>query len=161
MNFREFNNEDAEFCFKTRSAAFIQEFYNELDPEIVTLCVNAYMPKDYINFPKSMKVFIAEDSGEEIGFVTVKRIDAATAEIPLIYFRLEKLGMGYGKKSMEFLEEWVKTNWIEVKKIFLDTIIPIYNGDFYRKMKYSEAGESICNFSGQRVKAVRFEKYIR
>jgi hypothetical protein len=31
MKFREFRNEDAEFCFKTRSAAFIEKFYNEIE----------------------------------------------------------------------------------------------------------------------------------
>ncbi len=160
MKFREFSNEDAEFCFKTRSAAFIEKFFNELGPEIVTLCVNAYMPQDYINFSNSMKIFIAEDSGEKVGFVTAKRIDTETAEIPLIYFKLNKLGKGYGKRTMEFVEEWIKANWKEVKKIFLDTIIPIYNGDFYRKMNYKETGESVCTFSDQKVRAVRFEKNV-
>jgi hypothetical protein len=84
-----------------------------------------------------------------------------TAEIPLIYFQLNKLGQGFGKKSMQFIEEWVKANWKDVKKIFLDTIIPVYNGDFYSKMKYNETGESSCRFSNQSVKAVRFEKFIK
>jgi GNAT superfamily N-acetyltransferase len=160
MEFKAFKNEDAEFCFKTRSAAFIEKFYDELGPDIVALCVNAYMPGDYINFSKSMNIFIAEDSGEEIGFVTVKRIDTVTAEIPLVYFKLDKLGKGYGSRAMEFIEDWVKTNWKEVKKIFLDTIIPMYNGGFYLRVKYNKIGESTCTFSGRKVKAVRFEKHI-
>ena len=160
IKFREFKSEDAEFCFKTRSAAFIEKFYDELSPEVVSLCVNAYMPQDYINLSKNFQFFIVEDLGENVGFITIKRIDIERAEIPLIYFNLEKLGMGYGKRSMEFIEEWVKANWKEVGKIFLDTIIPIYNGDFYRKMKYEETGGSICTFSGKHVRAKRFEKCI-
>ena len=160
MEFKAFKNEDAEFCFKTRSSAFIQKFYNELGPKVVALCVNAYMPEDYISFSNKMEIFIVEETGEKVGFVTAKRIDRDTAEIPLIYFKLDKLGLGYGKSTMEFIEEWVKTNWKEVKKIFLDTIIPLYNGDFYIKMRYNKVGESTCTFSGNKVKAVRFEKYI-
>ncbi len=161
MEYREFKNDDAEFCFKTRSAAFIEKFYSELGPKVVSLCVNAYMPQDYINLSKNMKIFIVEDAGEKVGFFTIKRIDTETAEIPLIYFKLNKLGKRYGKRSIEFIEEWVKAYWKEVKKIFLDTIIPIYNGNFYRKMNYTEADKTICTFSGQRVKAVRFEKCLK
>ena len=128
MIFREFKNEDAEFCFKTRSAAFMEKFYKELRPEVVSLWVSEYMPQDYIDFSKSMKIFIVEDAEEQVGFVTIKRVNKKTAEIPLIYFELNKLGKGYGSRAMEFIEDWVKTNWKEVKKIFLDTIIPMFNG---------------------------------
>ena len=161
MKFKAFRNEDAEFCFKTRSAAFIEKFYNELGPEIVKLCVSAYMPQDYINFSKEMKIFIVEETEGKVGFVTIKRIDKETAEIPLIYFKLDKLGLGYGKRSIEFIEDWVKENWKDVKKIFLDTIIPIYNGDFYRKMNYKETGDSVCIFLGERVRSIRFQKCIK
>ena len=161
MKFREFRNDDAEFCFKTRSAAFIEKFYNEIGSQIVSLCVNAHMPQDYIEFSKNMKIFILEDLGEKVGFLTIKRIEKEVAEIPLIYFSLNKLGKGYGRISMEYIEEWIKENWKDVNKIFLDTIIPDYNGSFYSKMNYKEIGESVCTFSGQKVRAKRFEKKIK
>jgi hypothetical protein len=61
---------------------------------------------------------------------------------------------------MEYTEEWICKNWKGVKKIFLDTIIPEYNGGFYKKMNYQETDESVCVYSGTEVKARRFEKYI-
>jgi GNAT superfamily N-acetyltransferase len=161
VKFREFRNEDAEFCFKTRSAAFIEKFYDEIGPQIVSLCVNAYMPDDYIEFARNMKIFILEDSGEQLGFVTVKRIEKEVAEIPLIYLSLDSLGKGYGRRSIEYIEEWVKNNWQDVNKLFVDTIVPNYNGGFYQKMNFIEAGESVCVFSGKKVRAKRFEKLIR
>jgi GNAT superfamily N-acetyltransferase len=161
MKFREFRNEDAEFCFRTRSAAFIKKFYDEIGPQIVSLCVNEYLPNDYIECSKKMKIFILEDSGEKLGFVTVKRIEEGVAEIPLIYLSLDCLGRGYGRRSIEYIEEWVKDNWKDVNKLFVDTIIPNYNGGFYRKMNFIEAGESVCVFSGKKVRAKRFEKLIR
>ena len=161
MIIREFRNDDAEFCFKTRSAAFIEKFSNEISPLVISLCVNEYIPQDYIALSKKMKIFIAEDSGERVGFFTIKRNEIKTAEIPLIYFSLKHLGKGFGTKAMEYIEEWVKVNWKEVDRIFLDTIIPKYNGGFYRKMNYKEIRESYCVFSDQKVKAKRFEKGIK
>jgi len=161
MKFREFRNEDAAFCFKTRSAAFIEKFYNEIGSQIVSLCVNSYMPQDYIKFSKNMKIFILEDLGERVGFLAVKRIEKEVAEIPLIYFSLNKIGKGYGRRSMEYIENWIKENWKDVNRIFLDTIIPDYNGGFYLKMKYKEIEESVCTFSDQKVRAKRFEKKIK
>jgi len=161
VKFREFRNEDAEFCFKTRSAAFIEKFYDEICPQIVSLCVNEYMPDDYIDLSKNMKIFILEDSGEKLGFVTVKRTEKEVAEIPLIYLSLDSLGKGYGQRSIEYVEEWVKNNWQDVNRLFVDTIIPNYNSGFYKKMNFIAAGESVCVFSGEKVKARRFEKLIR
>ena len=161
MKFREFRNEDAEFCFKTRSAAFIEKFYGEIGPQIVSLCVNEYMPDDYIDLSKNVKIFILEDSGEKLGFITVKRIEKEIAEIPLIYLILDRLGKGYGRRLIEYIEKWVKNNWQDVNILFVDTIIPNYNSGFYKKMNFTEAGESVCMFSGEKVRARRFEKSIQ
>ena len=125
MNFREFENEDAEFCFRVRSSAFIEKFYNEIGAEAVSLGVNAYMPGDYIRMSSFMKIFIVEEENQKVGFLTLKKIDEHRAEIPFIYFDLKEIGLGYGSKSLKFLEDWVKDNWRGVNTIFLDTIIPI------------------------------------
>jgi GNAT superfamily N-acetyltransferase len=160
MVIREFQGTDADFCFKTRTSAFIINFYDEIGAEAVSLGINSILPADYIRLSTYMKIFIVEDSAERIGFFTIKRIDNDVAEIPLIYFVQNGIGKGFGRKSIEYIEEWICTNWKGVKKIFLDTIIPKYNGGFYRKMNYQETGESVCVFSGKEVKARRFEKYI-
>lgn len=44
MNIRQFASDDAEFCFKVRSKAFIEKFYGELTPETVAAAVNAAAP---------------------------------------------------------------------------------------------------------------------
>ena len=56
MVFRKFKNADAAFCLKTRSAAFIQKFYNEIGAEAVTVGVNAFMPEDYIRMSNDMEI---------------------------------------------------------------------------------------------------------
>jgi RimJ/RimL family protein N-acetyltransferase len=161
MLFREFKDTDADFCYYIRSAAFTQKFQDEIGPVAVNAAVNSYMPVDYIQISKKMKIFIVEDKGEKIGFVSIKKIDDKTVEIPLIYFDLKYIGKGYGSETMRFVEEWIRENWLGVKKIFLDTIIPKYNGGFYNKIGYKELGESKCIFPGKEVSATRFEKKLK
>lgn len=160
MVFREFKKSDAVFCFKVRSAAFIRIFYDEIGPDAVSAGVNAYMPEDYIRMSKKAKIFMVEENCEKIGFVSVKKINNKTAEIPLIYFDLKYIGKGYGSEAMRLVEKWIKENWPDVNKIFLNTIIPKYNSRFYRKMGYKKAGESKCVFQDLEVKSVRFEKKL-
>lgn len=64
MNFRRFETQDAAFCFKVRSNAFIQKFYGELTPVEVAAGVNSFMPDDYIRISKAMPFFIVEDHDE-------------------------------------------------------------------------------------------------
>jgi hypothetical protein len=68
MNFRQFTASDAEFCFKTRSNAFIQKFYGVLSPQEIAACVNAYMPDDYMRMSREMPVFIVEENAIPLGF---------------------------------------------------------------------------------------------
>jgi GNAT superfamily N-acetyltransferase len=160
MVFREFKETDAVFCFQIRSAAFTQKFYDEIGPVAVSAGVNSYTPYDYIRISKKMKIFIVEDNYEKIGFVSIKKIDYQTVEIPLIYLDLKFIGKGYGIETMRFIEEWIRENWQGVKKIFLDTIIPKYNSKYYKKIGYREIGESKCVFQDLEVKAIRFEKKL-
>ena len=111
MIIRPFRAEDAEFCFKIRSSAFIRVFYGELSPEAVAAGVNAYMPGDYIRMAEKSPFFIAEDSENRIGFFTIARADEVTAEIPLIYFDLDCVGKGLGRKCVRFIENWIQEHW--------------------------------------------------
>ena len=61
---------------------------------------------------------------------------------------------------MRFIENWVIKNWDSVKRIFLDTIIPKYNGGFYERMGYKNIGSSSCNFFNKYIEAIRYEKFI-
>ncbi len=158
MNLRDFQAGDAEFCFRTRSAAFIEKFYDEVGAEIASLCVNEYMPRDYAAIAAREKVFVAEDAGERVGFCRLRRLDESTAEIVLIYFRLDRLGRGYGSEAMRLLEAWIVENWPETRQIVIETIIPENTRGFYLKMGYEEAGGAVSVFSGREVPAVRFRK---
>ena len=84
MKIREFNNNDARFCFTTRSRAYIEIFYNEIGAKAVAEAVNTYMPEDYITMAGKDKIFILEYENNKAGFIYFKRIDKATAELPLI-----------------------------------------------------------------------------
>ncbi len=160
MNIRQFMKKDAEFCFKVRSSAFFQKFYDELCPEVVAAGVNAYMPNDYIRMAEKMEFFIVEDNGLSVGFFTIKRKDATTAEIPLIYIDLNYLGRGIGKACIQFIEGWLSSNWIEVETLIVDTIIPKYNSGFYKRVGFMPTEETTCDFLDLRVKALRFCKNL-
>ncbi|MBY8982207.1 MAG: GNAT family N-acetyltransferase [Candidatus Lokiarchaeota archaeon] len=161
MFFREFKDKDAKFCFTTRCSSFVEKFYDEIGAKAVSTGINAYLPEDYITISKKSKIFIIEDDSKKIGFITIKKVDEKTAEIPFLYINLAYLGKGYGKKLIQFTENWVKNNWIDVITIFLDTIVQDYNGGFYRKMDYKEIGDSVCQYDDYSVKARRFEKKIK
>jgi GNAT superfamily N-acetyltransferase len=136
------------------------KFYNEIGSKAVCVGVNAYMTEDYIEMSENIEIFIIEKDEKRIGFLTINQIDEYKAEIPLIYFDINHIGKGYGKESMEFIEKWVKNNWASTNKLFLDTIIPNYNGVFYKKMGYLEIRNTICEYDGLEIKAKRFEKYL-
>jgi GNAT superfamily N-acetyltransferase len=160
MTFRRFAPEDAEFCFKVRSAAFIIEFYGELSPQEVAACVNCYMPSDYMRMATTQQVFVCEQDGQRIGFFTLKRHDRQRAEMPLLYLDLRHLRKGTGSAALRYAEEWIRVNWREVTTFLVDTVIPKYNGGFYQKAGFLQTEEVGCEFGGLKVKALRFTKRI-
>ena len=160
MHFLDFKASDAEFCFRTRSNAFLNKFHNELSKEEIAVCIHAYQPNDYIKIAKDMPHFIVEDKGSSVGFFNLKRKDKITAELPMIYIDLEFLGRGIGSACISYLEKWIVTNWSEVKTLIVDTIIPEYNSGFYKKAGFVPAGESFCEFQGLKVKALRMKKNL-
>jgi len=160
MKFRKFEDEDADFCFKTRSEAFIKKFYDEIGPEAVNAGINAFMPSDYIRMSKEMIILIMEYEFKKIGFISIKRLSKTTAEIPLIYIKLNEICKGFGTKAISYIEDWVRTEWNDVNKIIIDTIIPKYNGNFYKKLGYNEIGKSLCKFPDMTVEATRYEKKL-
>jgi GNAT superfamily N-acetyltransferase len=157
---RQFAPEDAEFCFRVRSTAFIIEFYGELSPQEVAACVNCYMPSDYMRMATTQKVFMCEQNGRRIGFFTLRRHDHQTAEMPLLYLDLRHISKGMGTAALRHAQEWIRANWKEVTTLLVDTIIPKYNGGFYRKVGFVRNGEVSCEFNGLEVKALRFTKRI-
>jgi GNAT superfamily N-acetyltransferase len=160
MNFRKFTPSDAEFCFKIRSNAFIQLFYGELTPKEVAAGVNAYMLDDYVKMGKDLPFFIVEEENRQLGFFTLKRLDHYTAKIPFLYIDLDKHGRSIGTTCVDFIEQWLASNWIKVNRLIVDTVIPKYNSGFYKKAGFSPSEEVICDFQGCKVKALRLVKKL-
>jgi N-acetylglutamate synthase-like GNAT family acetyltransferase len=161
INIRDFKARDAETCFKIRSAAFIQKFYNELGARATSAGVNAFMPIDYVQMAQKIPFFVAEDASGIIGFFTIQRKVTLVAEIPLIYIDLNQLGKQIGQTFMEYIEQWVTTNWPEVTTLIVDTVIPEYNSGFYQKVGFKPVGDSICDFPDMQVPAMRLEKKLK
>ena len=160
LNIRYFKAADAEICFKIRSAAFIQKFYQELGARATSAGVSAFRPDDYIRMAKMAPFFVAENSSGVIGFFTIERRDAQVAQIPLFYIALELLGKQIGQTFIEYIEQWVTANWPEVITLIVDTVIPEYNSGFYEKVGFVPAGQVICDFPDLQVPALRLEKKL-
>lgn len=161
ITIRPFQETDAAFCFRIRSSAFIQKFYGELTPQEVAVAVNAYMPEDYIQMARETIFFIVEQSGTPIGFFNLKKKDKNTAELPLIYIDLGYINKGIGSECVDYMEKWLMENWSEVRTLTVDTVIPKYNSGFYKKVGFTPVESTYCEFSGQKLKALRLIKRLR
>ena len=160
MIIRPFEPEDAEFCFKTRAEAYIVTFRDELEPEIIAECVNALMPGDYVQMAGEQPFFIVTEKDERMAFFTFNQMNNRSAELPLLFVRLTHLQRGIGKLCIRFMEEWIVTHWPGTEEIIVDTIIPKYNGEFYKRVGFIPEGESYCHFPNQDVKALRLVKKL-
>jgi GNAT superfamily N-acetyltransferase len=160
MNIRKFKPDDAETCFRIRSKAFIQKFHNELSLQEIASAVNAYMPNDYIRMAREMPFFVVEENDRISGFFNLKRKDAKTAELPLIYVDIDTLGKGIGSACIDYIEGWLSSNWEEVSRLIVDTVIPKYNCKFYEKVGFKAIGDAYCDFLGNKIKALRLEKKL-
>jgi GNAT superfamily N-acetyltransferase len=109
---------------------------------------------------RQVEVFIVEDDEGAVGFYTLVRSSRTEAELPLIYLRLDRLRRGIGRWCFGRIEKWIPAHWPEVESLFLDTIIPGYNGPFYEKMGFVREGDASCDFRGRTVPAVRFRKRL-
>lgn len=158
--FRWFRPDDAEFCCETRRSAYNHEFTDELSEREIAAAVDAYELGDYIHMAERMPVFVVELHTERIGFITIKRLDTHTAEIPLIYITLENIGTGIGTKCIAYIEQWIRGNWPDVDTLIVDTIIPKYNSGFYKKVGFTADKQVFCEFKGLTVKALRLTKQL-
>ena len=160
MHFRTFAYEDALFCHTIRKRAFTELFADELTPDQIAACIDAYALYDYLRMQKAGEFFIAEEDGVPRGFFTLKRLTRNKAEIPLIYVDPDHLGQGRGRECLRWLESWVVTNWPEVTRLIVDTVIPLTNGGFYEAMGYAVEGETTCRYSGLEIPAMRYFKTL-
>ncbi|MBU2512747.1 GNAT family N-acetyltransferase [bacterium] len=161
MTIRKFSIEDAEFCHRIRCESFESNFLDEIGEEAVNAGIKAYTPDYFIQMAENNEFFISESSGQSAGFFTFKQVVKTTAELVLIYFDARYHQKGLGRLCCEFIDHWIMENWMEVRTIFVDTIIPKYNGNFYRKMGYQESRQVVCEFPKMAVSATRFEKRLK
>jgi len=157
---RPFKDSAADAVFRIRERAFVTIFCNELSPEQVPAGVTAYLPGDYQRLAGELQIFVVADTVDVVAFFALQRHDLETAELVYIYIDPKNHHHGIGSYLMRYAEEWVRANWPEVRQYFLDTIIPRYNGGFYRKMGFSEAGPSQCIYPDLAVPARRFSKVL-
>jgi GNAT superfamily N-acetyltransferase len=157
---RPFRPEDADFCFRVRSRTFIVDFREELAPEVVAICVNAYMPADYVRMAEEKEVFVVECGGTPAGFFALRQLDAGTAELALIYLDHRQRGRGVGSWCLESIERWVRKKWPGTEKLLVETVIPESSGGFYRKLGFRRAGTAVSNIGGSEVPAVLFAKEL-
>jgi GNAT superfamily N-acetyltransferase len=160
LSARPFRPEDAAFCFRVRARAFIVDFIDEVGPEVAALCVNEYMPADYVRMAEEREIFVVECDGEPAGFFMLKRTGRDRAEMVLIYLDHRQRGKGVGSWCMAEMERWIRENWPEVKTLYMDTVIPAASGGFYRKRGFTEVGKGVSVFAGTEVPCVRFEKSL-
>ena len=160
MKFRSFQADDAVFCFRLRSNAFIRKFYGELTGVEVAAAVNAYMPDDYIRMARENPFVIVEINDAPMAFFSLKRIDGRTAELPLMYIDLDRLGAGIGTACVDYMENWLNENWPEVDALIVDTVIPKYNSGFYKKAGFEPVKSTHCEFMGRKLRALRLIKKI-
>jgi GNAT superfamily N-acetyltransferase len=158
--FRWFRPDDAEFCYETRRSAYIQEFTDELSEQEIAAAMSTYEPVDYIHMAERMPFFVVELHTERIGFITLKRLDTHTAEIPLIYITLKYINTGIGTKCIAYIEQWIREHWSDVTILIVDTIIPNYNSGFYKKVGFTTDKQVFCEFKGFKVKALRLSKQL-
>lgn len=157
---RPFTPADAHFCHRTRTAAYRELFVDELGAATAAAAAEAYQPDDYIRMARDHECFIIEQGDIPVGFFTIKQHDPATAEIPLIYLDLNHLNKGLGSAALRFAENWLHTHWPAVRELFVDTMIPGYNADFYRKLGFREKEPVSCSFPGVTVPALRLSKQL-
>ncbi|HIJ57729.1 MAG TPA: GNAT family N-acetyltransferase [Deltaproteobacteria bacterium] len=155
---RPFEPEDAEFCFKTRAEAYIVKFRDELEPEIIAECVNAFMPDDYVQMAGKQPFFIVTEEDERMAFFTFKQLNIRSAELPLLFVKLTQLKRGIGKYCIQFMDEWIVAHWPEAQELIVDTIIPKYNSGFYESVGFVQKGEAFCHFPNRKVRALRMIK---
>ena len=141
MIVRPFEPEDAEFCFKTRAEAYIVKFRDELEPETIAECVNAFMPEDYVQMAGEQPFFIVMEEDERMAFFTFKKLNECSVELPLLFVRLTHLQNGIGKYCIQFMEEWIIANWPEAEELVVDTIIPKYTAAFTKVSVLSQMGK--------------------
>ena len=158
LRMRKFRPEDAEFCFRVRSRAFIVDFIDELGPEAVAACVNAYLPADYLRMAGELELFIVEEADAPAGFLALRRADARSAEMPMVYLDHRHRGRGLGSWCLGAAERWLAGNWPETETLYVDTVIPENTQGFYRKLGFRPAGRTFSEFKGERLPALRLVK---
>lgn len=161
INFRSFRPDDGVFCYQLRRESFFTFFVEEIGEAATRAGAQAYQPADFILISQQNACFILEEGQHKLGFFILAEVDPRTAELFLIYLKSDQHGRGLGKACMDYIDQWVTTHWPTVRNIFVDTIIPKYNGGFYEKMGYQKLTDTECQFPEITLPAIRYQKTLR
>ena len=118
------------------------------------------MPEDFIRMAERMDVFMVEEAGQSVGFFSLRRVDAKTAEIPLLYLDRTAQGRGIGEPCVRFVEARIVREWPSVDTLFVDTVVPGVNAEFYKKMGFVDSHSVLCRFPELSLAALRLTKKI-
>lgn len=158
---RKFRPQDAGFCYQLRKDAFLKIFITEIGEEAAQAGANAYQPADFILITQKKHCFILEKKSEKLGFFIISFVDTETAELFLIYLEDDQRGQGLGKLCMDFIDDWVISQCPTIRTIFVDTVIPEYNGGFYQRMGYQKLTKTECRFPNRNIPAIRYQKNLK
>ena len=160
MIIRDFNPIDAEACLQMRYDAIDIIFRGKISPEGVDAHLREYKPSDLVRISEEGKSFVADDDGSLVGFCTIYKKTPYAVDLPFVYIKLDRLKEGVGTALMNHMEKWIPGNWPEVVCVEVKTVIPEYNGRFYKQLGYKEAGPCEIVFKDGTVPAVKYVKNI-
>lgn len=160
IKIRQFKVSDAEACFKIRAEAFIKLFYKKIGQNGVVLGINTYMPSKFIELAALAPFFVAVNKQMQVGFIASRFLNDTEIEILFLYIKLDLLKRGLGKRLVFHLEDWIRKNKSEIKRIIVDTAVPQYNQKFYEKIGYTKLGKSECHYSGGSISSIRLIKSL-
>lgn len=157
---RDFLKADAKFCVELRAWCFTHIFNQEIGEEAAMAGADAYQAQDFLRFSIDSKIFILAVKQIPSGFLVLKQVDFSSAELVLIYLNPSCHGKGFGRLLVEHMETWIQQNWSQIKEVFVDTVIPKYNGKFYERLGYRYKCKTVCSFKGISVPANRYHKFL-
>lgn len=159
MTIRDFSPSDVDLCLEIRRQAFTDVFRDELGADGVRAGLSAYGPSGLIRLSEGGKSFVADDDGP-IGFCTIQRKDSITADLLLVYVKLNRLKQGFGTALVEHAEEWMSSHWTDVAWFDVETVIPKYNRGFYERLGFRSVGKTQVEFPGKVVQALHLRRQI-
>ena len=157
MIIREFRNNDAQECSKIRTENFERILSKVYSPNDIRNYIELFPPKEIINHSKKNQIFVAEENGKIIGFISIKIKDEA--EIPLLYVSINFQNKGIGSKLYLYSENWLKKKY-NATKIIVHAAPYKPTLSFYEKLEFKNNGKVIHNDRGKELECILLTKIL-